>query len=835
MTRGGLPSENLNTGDGYSARSAETAKGDTGSKDWVWQSQRLRTKLSVVLSALVVIMRVPIAILVFAVHVLIILAFLRWIGMAEYHWPWDNKPAAQTGPRIEASHLAHELKLDSHHPEWTSTSLIVQTGETLRFRATGTFVWDPSTKEPVVGPDGASWTPAQASNPGDFQLPSARIASLIGRVGNWVFPIGASLSVQARATGELLLGINERWVSGAWDDNQGILQVLVQVATQPPGETAVNTAGGAAQQSSNFTFEVDSTRGWQPTSLAVTAGQQVTLSAVGKWSVDARNFSFVGPQGYTPQEDARIYQGCKVDPSQPYGVLLVRFGDDHGFQVVGAAGTLTAHYSGPVSFRINDADSCLGDNRGSVKVTATIQAPQPSPTESLGGAPQAQYELGNNNAPTTPQGQYRLAANYEWGYGGVKQDYQQAMYWYRKAADQGYADAQFKLGWFYESGLGVGKDYGQARVWYQKAADQGDEDAQAALYRVARKATPSVPLTPTTETNSNAPTTPAAPSALTATPPPAEAEPGREASVVSRTFMNPSYHGYRLDWCRIFENDCGAPAAVAFCKEQGFSGSGPFQFQPNLGVPTMTIEQNRICDPHVHRCDSFASITCQASPGRQASATPIGCYVDRGADAGTAGRDLHGVFAQLGDMTVEKCVTSCASKGFKFAGAQYGSQCFCGMTYGKYGTSNACSMPCAGNPDEICGGFWANSVYSIHPKGRGSRKRGLQRADDPAAPSALAKACAKDIKSLCAHVRPGGGALTACVKDHFSDLSTECQIAIVKAAAVGRACKADMTKFCADVKPGKGSKAECLKSHAADLSDSCKEAMAQADAGGGAP
>jgi hypothetical protein len=101
-----------------------------------------------------------------------------------------------------------------------------------------------------------------------------------------------------------------------------------------------------------------------------------------------------------------------------------------------------------------------------------------------------------------------------------------------------------------------------------------------------------------------------------------------------------------------------------------------------------------------------------------------------------------------------------------------------------------------------------------------------------AAPSTLAKACAKDIKSVCADVKPGGGALKACVKDHFSDLSTDCQIAIVKVAAVGRACKADMKKFCADVKPGRGAKAECLQSHSADLSEGCKDAMAKSEAGG---
>ena len=99
------------------------------------------------------------------------------------------------------------------------------------------------------------------------------------------------------------------------------------------------------------------------------------------------------------------------------------------------------------------------------------------------------------------------------------------------------------------------------------------------------------------------------------------------------------------------------------------------------------------------------------------------------------------------------------------------------------------------------------------------------------APSALAKACAKDVKSVCGDVKPGGGKLAACMKEHFSDLSTDCQIAYIKVAAVGRACKADVKKFCADVKL-QNAKAECLKSHAADLSEGCKDAMAKAGAGG---
>ena len=52
---------------------------------------------------------------------------------------------------------------------------------------------------------------------------------------------------------------------------------------------------------------------------------------------------------------------------------------------------------------------------------------------------------------------------------GVTQDYTQAVYWYRKAAEQGHAIAQNNLGNMYENGLGVPKDKILARYWYEKA------------------------------------------------------------------------------------------------------------------------------------------------------------------------------------------------------------------------------------------------------------------------------------------------------------------------------------------------------------------------------
>ena len=92
----------------------------------------------------------------------------------------------------------------------------------------------------------------------------------------------------------------------------------------------------------------------------------------------------------------------------------------------------------------------------------------------------------------------------------------------------------------------------------------------------------------------------------------------------------------------------------------------------------------------------------------------------------------------------------------------------------------------------------------------------------------MARACANDVKSVCAGVMPGG--ITACVNEHFKDLSADCQVAIIRVVAVGKACEPDVKSLCADVKR-KAAIPACLKAHAADLGDSCKAAMAKANAG----
>ena len=63
----------------------------------------------------------------------------------------------------------------------------------------------------------------------------------------------------------------------------------------------------------------------------------------------------------------------------------------------------------------------------------------------------------------------------------------------------------------------------------------------------------------------------------------------------------------------------------------------------------------------------------------------------------------------------------CFHQGFKYAATQAGSHCFCGDSYDKYGKTNNCNSPCAANRAEKCGGGWANQVYKLPKKGKGTK------------------------------------------------------------------------------------------------------------------
>jgi len=66
----------------------------------------------------------------------------------------------------------------------------------------------------------------------------------------------------------------------------------------------------------------------------------------------------------------------------------------------------------------------------------------------------------------------------------VDRNYEQAVYWYKKAAYQGMVFAQSKLAFCYDEGYGVEKDKNTALYWYEKAINNNDTEFYSGFDRI---------------------------------------------------------------------------------------------------------------------------------------------------------------------------------------------------------------------------------------------------------------------------------------------------------------------------------------------------------------
>lgn len=81
--------------------------------------------------------------------------------------------------------------------------------------------------------------------------------------------------------------------------------------------------------------------------------------------------------------------------------------------------------------------------------------------------------------------QFYLGFIYAVGF-GVEKSYPEAINWFRLAADQGNYEAQYYLGILFEEGKGVEQSYSESVKWYRLAADQG--------YAVAEEPSPNISM-----------------------------------------------------------------------------------------------------------------------------------------------------------------------------------------------------------------------------------------------------------------------------------------------------------------------------------------------------
>jgi hypothetical protein len=88
-----------------------------------------------------------------------------------------------------------------------------------------------------------------------------------------------------------------------------------------------------------------------------------------------------------------------------------------------------------------------------------------------------------------------------------------------------------------------------------------------------------------------------------------------------------------------------------------------------------------------------------------------GCFQDSASQ-----RMLIGPSFTSDEMTPQLCNQWCSDQQYRFSGVEYGRECFCDWTYTAYpgSESEACTMPCAGDPTTTCGGPNALRVYDTY-------------------------------------------------------------------------------------------------------------------------
>jgi TPR repeat protein len=110
---------------------------------------------------------------------------------------------------------------------------------------------------------------------------------------------------------------------------------------------------------------------------------------------------------------------------------------------------------------------------------SAIESPRSANLEEVFDLYARSAELGNAIA------QYNLAMMYSNGE-SVYVDYQQAVYWFKKSAQQEFAPAQYRLGemYYFEKG-GLSRDLDMAIALFNEAAEQHDPDALMNLAMLA--------------------------------------------------------------------------------------------------------------------------------------------------------------------------------------------------------------------------------------------------------------------------------------------------------------------------------------------------------------
>ncbi|CCC06458.1 hypothetical protein SMACR_04850 [Sordaria macrospora] len=175
------------------------------------------------------------------------------------------------------------------------------------------------------------------------------------------------------------------------------------------------------------------------------------------------------------------------------------------------------------------------------------------------------------------------------------------------------------------------------------------------------------------------------------------------------------------------DEDMTNEACISFCTARGFQYAGTQYAQEcycgeSIASTALKLEDsqcNMACKGNATEpCGgpsklsifySSAAVGPQANPGVNGF-SHLGCYSE-----GTTGRTLTFAVGTIpgATMTVDKCTAACNTSGYKYAGVEFGGECFCGnrISNGGAPATSGCNMLCNGNTTEFCGGGNRLNIY----------------------------------------------------------------------------------------------------------------------------
>ncbi|ORX38365.1 hypothetical protein BD324DRAFT_578097 [Kockovaella imperatae] len=163
-------------------------------------------------------------------------------------------------------------------------------------------------------------------------------------------------------------------------------------------------------------------------------------------------------------------------------------------------------------------------------------------------------------------------------------------------------------------------------------------------------------------------------------------------------------------------------ACVAFCESYGYPLAGMeygsqcyCDYQMRNGASNTTLLDNdEKCDMKCannayESCGGPNALTLFNNPSLYPAAEvlPAGWVNSGCVTEAINGRALASYSISSSSMNHSMCIAACSSQGYKYAGVEYASQCFCGniLSTGSVNASSTdCNMACSGNSRQLCGG-----------------------------------------------------------------------------------------------------------------------------------